>query len=284
MTNSLKIGIISGLVAGLIAGIVSTICNFRLVYLEILPPAPNVFQITIITNIIWGAIFGVIYSRAYEIIPGKNLSKGLIFGLIIALITNIRDATFWLPYGIFIISSLGWMLLGLIQSITYGFLIWILYKNLSIKYGVPKSKLKIKTYDIMSGIHIGAIVGLTDGIVSFISEILGSIVGLFPVTPIPIDPIPYVTVLGMRLIINMIWGIVLVSIYTQVYDLIPGKGILKGLYFGLLFFLVGSFRMAIYWFGWGDLASAWGTGLLGFLGSGIAFGLVLGLLYRKPTK
>ena len=116
------------------------------------------------------------------------------------------------------------------------------------------------------------------------SEIIGSTIGLFPITPIPITPVPYVAIIGMRLIINMMWGIVLVSIFLGVYNLIPGKGVLKGLYYGLLFFLVGSFRMSMYWFGWENLALTWRTGFIGFLGSGIAFGLVLGLLYRRPTE
>jgi len=232
-------------------------------------------------NLIWGAILGVIYSKTYDLIPGKAISKGLIFGMIIALITNVRDVSFWLPFGLYTIPSISWSLVGFFQYVSYGLILGILYQTLLTKYRISKEKLKINTYDVSGGLLIGAIAGLTDGVVSSISDVLGTRIGLFPATPIPITPIPYLAIIGQTLLINMIWGTILGVVFVNAYDLIPGKGILKGICFSLIFFLISSLRMAVYFGGFGDMIMAWSYGFVGFFGTGIAFGVALGYLYKK---
>ena len=95
---------------------------------------------------------------------------------------------------------------------------------------------------------------------------------------------------GSHLLINLIWDIVFGAIFARVYNLVPGKGVIKGLIYGLSVFLIATFQYQV-WFGSMavfhnayELATAnvWGI-FVGFFSTGIAFGLVLGALYRKPS-
>lgn len=106
MNNSLKIGIVAGLVAGFIAGIVASVSN-TVANMVGLPnplltvPTTNIPEIYILINVIWGVIFGVIFSLTYDLIPGKYISKGFFYGIVIFLITNIRDYSYLFIMGIY---------------------------------------------------------------------------------------------------------------------------------------------------------------------------------------
>lgn len=50
-------------------------------------------------GIIWGAIFGVIYPLFYDKIPGKGILKGLVYSLIIFVITHEMVALFYVLVG-----------------------------------------------------------------------------------------------------------------------------------------------------------------------------------------
>jgi Na+/proline symporter len=88
--------------------------------------------------------------------------------------------------------------------------------------------------------------------------------------------------LGTHLFFNMVWGIVFGILFVMFYDKIQREGILKGLIFGMVIYFLSTFRGAILllsyaspeWF----LTYGMG-GLIGFL----IFGIVLGLLYCKPS-
>ena len=82
------------------------------------------------------------------------------------------------------------------------------------------------------GIHLGAIAGLIGGIPIFIANILFFNRHLWS---IPISEIGFLLgQLGTHLFFNMIWGIVLGIIYSKTYGVIPKKGVLKGIIFGIL--------------------------------------------------
>jgi hypothetical protein len=282
--KSWKIGAISGLIAGITAGIVASIFHVLMINIGFMTRASNVVETQIIINIIWGAIFGAIYSKVNRLIPGRPITKGLYFGLFVLLIANLRDVSFALPYAIFFLWSVGLAIVGFFQYVAFGSIIGILYDSLFSKYGTPKVEPKIKTYPIMSGINVGAIAGLIGGVMAFLSRVVGNNIGLFKfLWNIPVTPIILTYVAALHILINMVWGAVFGAIYTKVYSLVPGKGIIKGLYYGLIFFLVASFRTTLYQFGWGDVEMAWMWFFVGVI-QAIVFGLVLGLLYRKPSE
>jgi hypothetical protein len=292
MNSSLKIGALSGVIAGFAAAIVAVICQdiclaIGFPYAIIWTTPPNLALVHIVVGIIWGAIFGIIYSKGYGLVAGKGLSKGLLYGMIIFLFTNIRDATFYVPYGIFVAQYVPWLFIGFFMWAAYGLLLEILYGELHVRYRLGREGPKIKTYDMKGGIHPGAIAGLAGGIAAFLSRILGGMLGIFEVSVrmeggrlITITPTPFTGLAGVHIILNMIWGTIAGVLYPVVYNLVPAKGVTKGLYYGLIFFLVTSFRTTVYYLGWGDMNLTWMWGFVGIF-QVIAYGLVLGALYRK---
>ena len=90
-----------------------------------------------------------------------------------------------------------------------------------------------------------------------------------------------------HLSVDLIWGIIFGMIYAFFYDLIPSKGAVKGLYFGLLIWLIKDIAASSYAvLVLVDIPSAITRALaidlvlFGFF-MWIAYGLVLGYLYKK---
>jgi hypothetical protein len=84
-----------------------------------------------------------------------------------------------------------------------------------------------------------------------------------------------------NLIMQTLLFIVLGIVYTWAYDNIPGKGIWKGLVFGLVVYLSTAFFTAVYLgIGYGNIVYALGWGVSGLYTS-IPFGLAIGYLYKK---
>jgi hypothetical protein len=293
--KSWKIGAIAGLIAGFIAGIVASISNtvaniIGLPNPNIVVPTTNIPEVYILMNVIWGIIFGIIFTVVYDLIPGKYISKGLFYGLIIFLITNFRDSSYlWPQLILYFPFILSWGFIGLFQSIVYGSILGFFYRILLGKYGVAKARRKIETYNIISGIRVGAIAGLLGGVFALFSRILGEIIGLFPFM-YALKEGEYIVIedfflrfldgIDSQLFINMIWGIVFGMIFTKVYNLVPGKGIKKGIFYGMMFFLAASLRMSLYLFLWGDFWYGWSFLFIGFFNA-LFYGLFLGILYKK---
>jgi hypothetical protein len=107
--KSWKVGAIAGLIAGIVAGsifiFINIPLNFKLglPYLWYPPPSDTPFMkfaMTEITfNIIWGIVSGIMYSRIYDLIPGRSILKAIIFGLGLYLIVEVRGAFFSIVYG-----------------------------------------------------------------------------------------------------------------------------------------------------------------------------------------
>ena len=293
--KSWKIGAVAGLIAGIVAGIIASISHtvaniIGLPNIILIVPTTNVPEIFILMNAIWGIIFGIFFTIVCDLIPGKYISKGLFYGLIIFLITNFRDSSFVMPYGaIYLPTILSNLFVGFFQSIAYGFILAFLYRELSGKYGVVKTRRKIETYDVIGGIRAGGIAGFLGGIFALFSRVLGEIIGLFPFLFLSLEggylviedfSIKLLSGIAVQLFINMIWGIVFGMIYAKVYNLVPGKGIKKGIFYGMLFLLVASFRASLYLFLWGDFFGGWGYLFIGFFNA-LFYGIFLGILYKK---
>jgi hypothetical protein len=295
MDNSLKIGAVSGLIAGSFTGITHIISiNFgiSLGFFDAWfhPIFPKVIEIIFVMNIIWGIILGIIYSKAHRVIPGKGISKGLIYGLTLYLIVTIRTYLYGLTYGYFwgaisniIFISFGW--------IAYGLVIGILYEFLRSRYYLPEKKPEVIEYAMKSGIIPGAIAGLIGGVASIFFTIISPAIGIFDIPGAPTEATLdfLIGLAGSELFVNMFWGAVFGAIFAKVYNLVPSKGILKGLIYGLVVFLITSFQNGTLFISMGIDSSTltlvhlglWNilVGVFVF----ITYGLVLGLLYRKPS-
>ena len=79
---------------------------------------------------------------------------------------------------------------------------------------------------------------------------------------------------------DVFWGIVLGLIYSKVYDLVPSEGIMKGLTYAMVIYLIANIRTA-------HIIGSFGQMLWPkvFVWSGIAYfivyGIILGYLYKK---
>jgi len=291
LTDSWKIGAVSGLIASLFTGTVLAPSFLKMaVSMELWDPwwSPIVsksISITIPINIIFGIILGLIYSKIYPAIPGKGALKGLIWGLILYVIIAVRIDTFWLAYGWTAPELFTWLpiiLLGLITG--------ILYEFLCSRY-CPIKEVKIKRYSIISGFHPGAIAGLCGGIAASIVAVSGPAMGLWEIAggPAELSFDFWLGQAGTHIIINMFWGTIFGLMFTRVYDLVPGKGVTKGLVYGLTVYLITSGQLSIYPILMIVYANAWpaflymGNTVVG-IPQAFVFALVLGLLYRKPAE
>ncbi|WP_455369056.1 hypothetical protein [[Eubacterium] cellulosolvens] len=135
-----------------------------------------------------------------------------------------------------------------------------------------------------SGIFAGAISGVVMGIV-------GSIVGYFftgfrliePIGGFEIwnDPSIQILLVLAEISLGLIWGSIFGAIYAYAYKIIPGKGVIKGLYFGLIIWLIkdiagGSYTALILM----QIQTALLLIIYGFV-MWIVYGLLLGYLVKK---
>lgn len=133
-------------------------------------------------------------------------------------------------------------------------------------------------------IVVGAIAGVVVGIVAFIFAYIFYMVFrvLEPLGGFEIwDPSLVMLFALANLSLGIIWGIIFSLIYSRLSNSIPGKGVLKGIYFGLLIWVVkdvaaGSYTVLI------RTDVTWGIGLIvgGFF-MWIVYGPLLWYLYKK---
>jgi hypothetical protein len=292
MDNSLKIGAVSGFIASLFTGTVLAYSLSKMaISMELIVPwwipiEEKSIAVAILLNIIFGIILGVIYSKTYPAIPGKGALKGLFWGLILYMIIAVRTDTFWLAYGWTTPELFTWL-----PIILWGLITGILYEFLCSRYS-PIKELKIKKYSIISGFHPGAIAGLCGGITASVVAVLGPAMGLWPIGgPVHLSFDFWWSQAGAHIFLNMFWGMIFGLMFPKVYDLVPGKGIIKGLVYGLTVYLITSFQVGTYIVIRSAYAEAWTAAISGVGGmyvvgfsNAFVFALVLGLLYRKPSE
>ena len=132
----------------------------------------------------------------------------------------------------------------------------------------------------------GAIAGGISGVIVFLSTILIFIPLGLEETLIEIEkwtPGLYVALVFSIVTHDVFWGIVLGLLYSKVYGIVPGEGIMKGLTYAMVIYLIANIRTA-------HIIGSFGQMLWPkvFIWSGIAYfipyGLVLGYLYKKPSE
>ena len=134
-----------------------------------------------------------------------------------------------------------------------------------------------------SGIFAGAIAGVVMGIVSIIiSHILIGLRLIDPIGGLEIWDLSMQILLALAEIsLGLIWGSIFGAIYAYTHDIIPSKGVIKGLYFGLIIWLIkdvaaGSYTALILT----QIQTALLLIIYGFI-MWIVYGLLLGYLYKK---
>jgi len=124
----------------------------------------------------------------------------------------------------------------------------------------------------------GLIAGIIGGIIGLISAMMQFSIGIqyFFLAPPPETPIIDIAV--REIIINVIWGIVLGIIYSRIYDLILGRSWIKGIYYGVVLWILFNLRTAF-------IVGMYGLYMWSiiwmFMFTLIIYGLVLGILYEK---
>lgn len=132
---------------------------------------------------------------------------------------------------------------------------------------------------------VGSIAGVVVGIVDAVCSYLFTITGVFgPPGGWEIWTISLMILFILAaLSLGVIWGIVFGAIYSRLYSCIPGKGTVKGFYFGLLIWLIKDIAISTYMARLSfEISFAIASILCGFF-MWVALGIVLGALYR-PTK
>ena len=282
--KSWKIGAIAGLIAGIAAGIVSFfeanyVLENGLPFWGVEPysiiPLEQIAITEISSYIIWGIVLGIIYSKVYEIIPGKGFVKGFTVGLLYSFIYSIRWAMFCIMY-----SIPHTFFHSIIIFITLGFVLGISYELLSKKYISKKEKVVAIKHNLKGAIHPGAIAGMVAGLSSFFYTVAIMNPLLWPKLVVDIGLL--MSQLGTNVLFNIIWGIIFGILFAMFYDKIPKKGILKGLIFSIIVYFftnIPSWIRNIIYAQWYSMA-LWS--FLAALFVFVPFAIVIGYLYKPP--
>jgi hypothetical protein len=290
-----KIGAVSGLVAGFVFGIAWEFMDRLAVSIGLYEPwfrpfIINNIGINIPVGIIFGIILGIIYSKVYSLVPRRGIVKGVIYGLFLFFICTVRLETFDVAYGRYLLAvgsyltdSFTWFLFGLVLG--------ILYDELSCGGKYPaKEEFSIVEYKMRSGLLPGAIAGFVGGAVGGILIPVGAAMGFIPDAPKTLTFDFFLSEAGSHILVNMVWGLVFGAIFAKVYNLVPSKGLLKGICYGLIVYLIADVQYGVYLTLYGvkhgsslfALYMAYSLLFGGFFVF-LFFGVVLGLLYRKPS-
>jgi len=127
----LKNAILAGAIAGLVSGIITAMIviigySLGLWGMMSIPSIELVTNMLVLT-IFFGVIFGAIYAKFYDSIPGKSAIKGLIFGLMIWLIKDIAAGAyvaftmreFAVGINLIVGGSYMWIIYGLVLGYLY---------------------------------------------------------------------------------------------------------------------------------------------------------------------
>lgn len=252
MKYAILVGIVAGIIAAII-GAISTIFVLKagLPYLyyptEEMPllPITKIFSIELILSIIFGIMLSIIFLQAYNVIPGERVTKYIVYGLFCLLIVGIREASFSIIYWGTTLKTLfdnaSWIIIGLPQWIAYALVLGFLYEFFSAKKYIIMEKKRIIKFSMMNGAVLGAFLGIINGIVAvFFVMVYEYLYGFSLILP----SIQNITVImfrfGAHAFWHLLWGAIFGAIFARAYDVIPGKGVIKGLYYAYIIFLIST--------------------------------------------
>lgn len=134
----MKSGLSAGFIAGIVAGIVGVIAVW------IINPSVRTLDsmammrwlaVQIGLNIFWGAVWGWAFSKAYELVPYKSVTKGLCFALMIWLLfvgiypPSILVMLYSVPFPPATQIAIGWVVVGFLERLAFGPVLGALYKK-----------------------------------------------------------------------------------------------------------------------------------------------------------
>lgn len=132
MRSDIVTGIMAGIVAGMVGSIVAIVFGYVGVFIGLLqelpPPMIDVVISRFVLHTAWGVIFGALYPKFYDVVPGKATSKGLCYGLLLYLISSVRAATLLAAFT-FVTLATDWVFVGFFQFASYGIILGSLYKK-----------------------------------------------------------------------------------------------------------------------------------------------------------
>jgi hypothetical protein len=144
-----------------------------------------------------------------------------------------------------------------------------------------------------SGLLPGAIAGLMGGVTAGTVSVIGHLTGQWGVITggeiIPTIEFWY-NQFGHHAFITLVWGAIYGLLYPKVYNLVPGKKVVKGLYYGAILFFITTVQTDSWVTVWFANHNAWDLaffsilGIFAYLFGHIIYGIVLGYLYRKPSE
>ena len=136
--------------------------------------------------------------------------------------------------------------------------------------------------NLKNSVVAGFIAGIISGIVASILHLSGlwELLSVLPYDPTPVSP--QTTVL-IEITWWILWGLIWGAFYSLFYDYIPSKGIKKGLFYGLILWIMVFSRNSFVYASYGYYLSAFLFALMGFVSVSIAYGITIGYLY-KPKK
>jgi hypothetical protein len=130
----MKSGFGAGAIAGIFGGLVAFLFANISIVVGIFPVITGgmIYVLTnhMALNVIWGAIFGLVYAKFYDAIPGKSLVKGYIYGVIYWMATNAYPMSISQSYGIMAggWTDIGFILISYFANTSYGLVLGVLYK------------------------------------------------------------------------------------------------------------------------------------------------------------
>ncbi len=252
MKNGYFVGMFAGAISGVVGAIGATIslilaAIFKLPWSDATLPGVLSFNFLtthlvyeIMTYLVFGSIFGVIYSIYYDSTPSKGISKGLVFGLILYLISNIRTGVLNVVYFGYEGSSIfAWWWAGFFTLVSYGLVLGFLYE---------KPTQAIRRYDMKSGVFYGTVAGIVSGIVATIFMVIGVNLKVWDpehVLPGLLLSTFFVTHHIFEFLVAIAFGAIFGAIFSMYYYSTPGKGVLKGLVYGLILYLMANIRIGV---------------------------------------
>ena len=125
------------------------------------------------------------------------------------------------------------------------------------------------------------VTGLIAGFISGIADLIFSVIDLFGIF-FPIVLTVDVQMLAIyTIIMASMWGILWALLYAFFYDYIPGKGVSRGLFYGLIIWIIAPNSNWIISAVRGYYLWAIQTAIVTFFSIGIVYGLVLGYIYKE---
>lgn len=133
MSNSLMRGFYSGLIAGCIGGVVGLVFGLigsMIGLYEIASiPITYIAGSFMLFSIIFGGIWGLLFFRFYDSIPGVGITKGLLFGLMLWMLKDLMTGSY-IAFSLANIPIATTIMFGgfFLQAV-YGLIIGVIYKK-----------------------------------------------------------------------------------------------------------------------------------------------------------